>query len=361
MIGSFKYSFTILFIIIFIHIHIVKNEKAILQTGRITADALLTSTLNVTEHAESPIKGFPLRGNMGKWEKSSCLDKDGILRRHGEEFIPQGKEFWHACNNGNFQIIACRGSIKSGRVRIPLNSTIYVGGFWYKCIDKGNGKIEYQEEKSCKIGNRHYHDGDFINTGGFRMKCTSSGHAIIGCYYKNDNGTKIAMNPGDTITYNGVVNICKQIRNKFFFQTMETGCRRDGKVYNNEEVWVNGNIVYKCELGLINIVACQTEDGQRLSVGKSIVKKDKNVLHKCIRETDKIVRYTMSTCGIPKFPACEPTAIEPPQINMETGNKEALSKIKEELKNKLNIHSSDMKLIEPSGLRLLKSSLYPRK
>ncbi|CEF62660.1 Hypothetical protein SRAE_1000093000 [Strongyloides ratti] len=356
MIGYYNYSFTILFIIIFIHIHNVKNEKAILQAGRVTADALLTSTLNVTQHIESPIKGFPLRGNMGKWEMSSCLDQNGILRRHGEEFIPKGKEFWHACNNGVFKIIACRGSIKSGRVKIPLDSTIYVRGFWYKCIDRGDGKVEYQEESSCKIGNRHYHDGDFINTGGFRMQCTTSGHAIIGCYYKNSNGTKISMNPGDKITYNGVVHFCKQIRNKFFFQTMETGCRKDGKIYNNDEVWVKGNIVYKCEFGLINIVACQTEDGQRLSVGNRIIK-DKYILHTCTRETDKIVRYTMSTCGRPNFPACEPTAIEPPQINLEANENRTLSAHKESLRNELNIHSSDMKLIDTSGLRLLKSSL----
>uniref|UniRef100_A0A0N5C6H8 Abnormal cell migration protein 18-like fibronectin type I domain-containing protein n=1 Tax=Strongyloides papillosus TaxID=174720 RepID=A0A0N5C6H8_STREA len=349
-------SGTMFLLIIFVHIQHVRSEKAILQAGRITADALLTSTLNVTRHIESPIKALPLRDSKSRWGKSSCLSEDGTIRRHGEEFIPEGKEFWHACDNGNFKIIACRGSIKSGRARIPLDSTIYISGFWYKCIDRENGEVEYQEEPTCEIGNRHYHDGDFINTGGFRMICTRSGHAIIGCYYKDGNGTKISMNPGDRITYNGTVILCRQVRNKFFFQTMETGCRRDGKVYNNDEIWVKGNIVFKCEFGLINIVACQTGDGQRLSVGNRIVQ-DKHTLHTCTRESDRVVRYTMSTCGKPNFPACEPTAIEPPQINLETGDIKELNEHKEQLKEKLKIPSSDMRLIGAAGLRFLKSSV----
>uniref|UniRef100_A0A0N4Z7D4 DUF3421 domain-containing protein n=1 Tax=Parastrongyloides trichosuri TaxID=131310 RepID=A0A0N4Z7D4_PARTI len=350
----------IIFILILtISIGKIKSEEAILQADRITADALLTSTLNLTEHIESPSKTLPLSVKNGRSLKS-CLGEDGIVRRDGEEFIPRGKKFWHSCINGKLKIVACRGSFKSGRAKIPLDSTIYISGFWYKCIDREDGKVEYQEEPSCELGNRHYHDGDFINTGGFRMICTTSGHAILGCYYQNDDGTKVAMNPGDRITHNGIIYYCKQVKNKFFFHTLDTGCRKDDKLYVNDEIWVKGNIVYKCEYGLINIVACQTEDGTRISVGNRLIQ-DKYTLHTCTRENNKIVRYTMSTCGKVNFPPCEPTAIEPPQIKMETGDLKTLNRHKEQLKDKLNLHSSDMRLIDTSGLRFLKSALIPGK
>ncbi|KAL3097200.1 hypothetical protein niasHT_030195 [Heterodera trifolii] len=238
---------------------------------------------------------------------SECVDMDGKRRPNGAEYEKHNGHFMYRCNNGMEEAIACFGTERAGRARIPIGQTVRIDGFWHKCEKYANGSVIYTQESSCTSGNKDYHVGEEILVGNLRMVCGDLGYSVAGCYFYEANKL-YKMNPGEQRRVGQIIHFCEE-KSKDTLQYYTSGvgqCVKEGREFEDGEQFNENHIRYKCQNGVMDVIGCFIDEKRILVIGQDFV--EPNRVHRCYR-VGITVEYTSYGCGFSGGPSCKPPPI----------------------------------------------------